>query len=93
MIVEERVRQLEEEGFDAERDDGYVEGQLLEVAHELVDECYPLQGPGEPEHVMDCNGRSLIAKHVGSPAGEMRMLVIAGALIAAEIDRRLRLAP
>lgn len=78
-IVQERRRQVEEEGYDADHDDGYVEGELALAAADLL-----LEG-ADPMNIEDPWG--LKARHKGN---RIRQLEIAGALVAAELDRLLR---
>lgn len=82
QIAAERVRQVEVEHFDADHDDEHVGGDLA-----LAAAAYALVGrsnlsdavwPFDPDWLKD--------------AGEDRNLVKAGALIAAELGRRLRTA-
>jgi hypothetical protein len=89
LIVEERDRQMHEEGWTTEHDDQHIPGDLaVEAAAlavygtdaELED---PLDRVGEKKR----DAWGLVEKHRDNP---VRMLVIAGALIAAEIDRMLR---
>ena len=93
LIAEERQRQIEAEGYTAEHDDKHTGGQLAlagaayavapdtafrakKLAHCMVySDLYPFENRFD--------GR---ANH-----GELRRLAIAGALIAAEIDRVIRL--
>jgi hypothetical protein len=67
LIAQERERQVTEEGWSAEHDDGHVRAELAWAAV-----CY-----AAPANIPN--------------AERIRMLVKAGALIAAEIDRLLRL--
>ena len=82
LIAEERQRQLDEEGWTPEGDAKYKDGELIRAALCYADSCSPF------------------VKYVGpntwpwDPAWDKRRqhstkrrLVIAGALIAAEIDR------
>lgn len=95
-IAAERERQVSAEGWSAEHDDGHTLGNLAVHAAALA-------VWGTDARVVDPHGRGSIgsddddyedawglqAKHSG--ASEVRRLEIAGALIAAEIDRLLRL--
>lgn len=94
-IAEERGRQLSVEGWSIEHDDEHTDGSLAVVAATLAvcgtdaTVCDPLNrgtpnAHGDAEH-HDAWG--LITKH---HKDELRCLVIAGALIAAEIDRIIR---
>lgn len=81
LIAAERKRQVEEEGWTPEHDDGHEDGDLLAAASEIV-------GYLDPTLIMDPDDHwGLIAKHSRKEGGDLRLLVIAGALIAAEIDR------
>jgi hypothetical protein len=89
LIAEERARQITEEGFDAERDDKHTIGELAAAAA-----CYAQFACAEALH-----GRTPVGYPGGwpwdgswwKPKGQIRDLVRAGALIAAEIDRLQRL--
>lgn len=81
LIAAERLRQKEKHGFDAKRDDGYVNGELLHAAMHFASpfpnfRCWPQDWD-----------KSWDKKDQNS---DLDNLVVAGALIAAEIDRRLR---
>lgn len=85
MIETERLRQIHEEGWSAEEDDGYLNDELLFAAI-----CYA------EEPLME-RMKNLIPVKWPWMSGwwkpsenQIRNLVKAGALIAAEIDRRLR---
>ena len=82
-IAAERNRQMVEEGWDAEHDEGHAEGSLSVAAA-----CYAVagvRGARSPAWPWDPKWDKR-AKH-----NRIRRLEIAGALIAAEIDRLLRL--
>lgn len=88
FIALERDRQKEQEGFDAKHDDQYVECQLIGAAIS-----YARWAAGSdrvdvedtwPDDWSD-KWHPAVKKH-----SEIESLVKAGALIAAEIDRRLR---
>jgi hypothetical protein len=96
LIAGERRHQVESEGWTPEHDDGHRYGDLAVIAAALAVD-------GTDATVKDPVGRihedgldtwGLIAKHgyLGSRPDRVRTLVIAGALIAAEIDRHLRAA-
>lgn len=86
LIAAERRRQVEEEGWTTEHDQGHPNGELAVVAAELA-----VDGTGA--EVKGWNFEEdmwgLVAKHGwdGTVPDGVRKLVIAGALIAAEIDR------
>lgn len=104
LVLAERVRQVEEEGWTRENDDRYVSAEMA-----LAAACYAAAAAGHP-HVFTrpqvsqqgegMNAGITIRAHDLWPwemlwdkrhqHEELRMLAIAGALIAAEIDRRLR---
>jgi len=98
LIVAERRRQIEVEGWMPEHDDGHDDASLAVIAAALAVHgtdavVVDAGGRGTPGAVNelgeqqdgDCWG--LLAKH---GANRVRALAIAGALIAAEIDRLLR---
>lgn len=98
LIEEERRRQIEEEGWTAGHDDLHIEGELaVAAARYAVSSLDELQAHcGRDPYLVTEGGDGLDAfpwpskwdkrdKH--SP---LRRLIIAGALIAAEIDRLLR---
>lgn len=88
-IAAERRRQIEKEGWDATHDEQHRRGELGNAAacyatppeHRLsLPRCPPLQWPWEEEWWKP------------TPGNRIRELEKAGALIAAEIDRLLRVA-
>jgi hypothetical protein len=81
LIGVERDRQMEVEGWTLEHDDAHANGILALAAAELAAYPYDVQHPYETDH---CGS---LAKHKHDP---IRRMVIAGALIAAEIDRLIR---
>jgi hypothetical protein len=87
-IVDERDRQLDRLGYDAERDDQYTDGQLAIAAA-----CYAIDETSAK--VTAGNGSDAWPLAVGRDKRDglsrLRKLEIAGALIAAEIDREQRL--
>ena len=78
MIQDERDRQISEENFGPQHDDDYIHGELAMAAvayikyNEHDNQC-PEEWPWSPEW--------------WKPGEDIRNLVKAGALIAAEIDR------
>lgn len=96
LIVEERRRQIEEEGFTAERDDGYTDGSLASAGA-----AYALAAATDPatRRVIDeFGGRGLPNSLCGvwpkswslswfRPKTRREDLVKAGALIIAELER------
>lgn len=93
LIAAERQRQVAAEGWTAEHDDNYTNNELVKAAYAY---CLPEDDrPG----VTDSCGKFTPACWPWeqswwkpSPDDRVRELVKAGALIAAEIDRLLRLA-
>ncbi len=82
LITDERQRQIEKEGFTAEHDKQYTDGQLIGAAMTYAmpsDLRYPINGiwPWTMEWFKP------------TPNNRIRELTKAGALIAAEIDRRI----
>lgn len=91
LIAEERKRQIEEEGWTAEHDDGHEDGELAIAAA-----CYALDSVQTNQVCMPDEevGPGMIywpweKKYFKptSPDDDVRQLAKAGALIAAEIDR------
>lgn len=80
LIVQERQRQINEKGFVAEHDDQWADGELTDAAAAL------LLGDEEMWPWFDDDEESTFKSE-----GNIEDLVRAGALIAAEIDRLLRL--
>jgi len=77
LISAERQRQIERENFTAAHDDQHSDGDLVRAAVAYIDPNGPFKWP---------DGRAPdFTKH-----GHVERLVIAGALLAAEIDRLLR---
>lgn len=92
LIAEERARQIHEKGWTAENDDRQESGELLECAVAIADEVYAgcEHTPGDTLCPESANHWPISrAFHVKKKYGRdhIRRLVIAGALIAAEIDR------
>ena len=83
LIAAERKRQIEQEGFSAEKDDRYTKKQLQSAAI-----CYLV--PVLKELVWPQDWSLLWWKP--TPNDRIRELIKAGALIAAEIDRLQRAA-
>lgn len=86
LIAEERARQVAQEGWTPDHDDEHSDGQMAQAAA-----CYALvameqvngeEGPFAPDPSMWPWDESW-----WKPKDEIRNLVRAGALIAAEIDR------
>lgn len=91
LIKRERSRQILDEGYDAEHDDRYNRGDLAVIAATLAVDGTDAKVTDPHERGSGADPWSLLRKH-GYEAGgdDIRKLTIAGALIAAEIDRRLR---
>jgi len=85
LIAEERLRQIEAEGWTPEHDDEHGGGQLADAAA-----CYALAGGGMPEDMFMAFWPWEGFWWKPTPRDPVRNLVKAGALIAAEIDRQLR---
>ena len=98
MIAAERRRQVEGESWTGPHDDGHINGELA-----LAAACYAIEsaGRGSVEYRLGhTGGLEINVDALGlywpfdrvwwKPGTEIRNLVKAGALIAAEIDRRLR---
>jgi hypothetical protein len=85
-IAAERKRQIEEEGFTAEHDDEWCKAELARAAV-----CYttPYGFVGLVANVWPHNWKKEWFKPL--PTNQIRNLEKAGALIAAEIDRLLRM--
>ncbi|NYT42302.1 hypothetical protein HZY97_16135 [Sphingomonas sp. R-74633] len=84
-VMGERARQIDAEGYTAERDDGYLQGELL-----LAADCYA-------EHARGRNGEAVPATWPWDaawwkPKHRARDLIRAGALYEAEIARLKRAA-
>ena len=105
LIANERQRQLNEKGYLAEVDDGHTTGELALVAalYASPEQLYSLSMQDDRSHQEP--GRRGLDIEINDPwpaywperydkrakHTPLRRLVIAGALIAAEIDRLLRL--
>ena len=93
MIVVERLRQVEGEGYTAEHDTQWNKNQMIEAAIS-----YAIAGTERNEVITDEGETVYIDSlwpwrllHFKPKEDPIRNLVVAGALIAAEIDRLLRL--
>ena len=94
LIEAERTRQVEEEGWTPEHDDGHRYGEIAVAAAELaVDGTDSWVTDSYADYVGPVDMCGSLAKfgHQGTAPDYVRTLVIAGALIAAEIDRVRRL--
>ena len=83
LIAEERQRQIDFEGFDAPHDDEPADHGHEELA--VAAACY-----AAPDHVKDGSWPWPVSHYKRIKHSRLKQLVIAGALIAAEIDRDLR---
>lgn len=83
LIAEERVRQVEK-GYNAAHDDGIVCGQLVIAAFLILDDIATWPSTKWSLDLVDY----VTTKYAGEP---IRLLTIAGALIAAEIERLQRM--
>ncbi len=89
LIAAERARQITKEGYDAEHDGQHDYGELAQAAAAYA--AYPARlmcldtgagDPGPPQDIFPWPEADKRAKH-----DQVRRLTIAGALIAAELDR------
>lgn len=83
LIAQERVRQVTSEGWDAAHDAEHAPGELA-----IAGACYALQGAAALTHHF-LTAMWPWGKEWWKPKTPMRNLARAGALIAAEMDRRL----
>jgi hypothetical protein len=81
-IAEERARQIEKEGFDSENDKNYLSGQLIDAAIAYAMICHD-RAEDEASGVWPWDIDWF------KPGSAIRNLEKAGALISAEIDRRI----
>lgn len=92
LIENERLRQIGEEGWTAEHDNAHTDGALWKAAA-----CYLLaadpEAPPTPGHVPLSWPWDGSWWKPASPVDPLKDLIRAGALIAAEIDRRIRRMP
>jgi hypothetical protein len=88
LIAEERQRQIDEEGYSFSHDKLHADGEIS-----LAAACYaahPLEIYYKEEYATETHFKQLIPFNqykIDNKKSELRKLVIAGALIAAEIDR------
>lgn len=90
LIARERQRQIDEEGWTAAEDDSNLKGQLAIAAA-----CYALNGTAavvhNPNADIGAEGWPWDAEYDKRDThSDLKQLVCAGALIAAEIDKELR---
>lgn len=81
LIAEERTRQISAENWTPEHDDSHRDGHLAKAAAELAAHGTDME---VTDHLSGPDVWGLVRKHHND---RQRQLVIAGALIAAEIDR------
>lgn len=88
LIAAERRRQVQDKGYDAAHDDRHDDCDLTWVASEIVAYVDPHHTltPEDPWGII----RTTERKHPDSEKSEIRLLVVAASLLAAEVDRRLR---
>lgn len=94
MIATERHRQASDHGYDAAHDDQHTDGSLLDAAGLIA---YDVRGgthttDPETEEDEDASWTERLAAHVQRKYADdpIHRLAIAGAFIAAEIDRMKR---
>lgn len=88
LIAAERVRQVEVKGFDAAHDDGHANGDIAIAAAALTLYTTDAEEPVLAHRTEDYRNTwmaELVRSCKGKP--DIRKLAIAGAMIAAEIDR------
>ncbi len=90
LIAAERARQIDEEGWTPEHDRQHTGGELAQAAAYYC--CRSNDLARLNEHIWPPEWHSSWAKREGLHLPTERDLVKAGALIAAELDRRLTLA-
>lgn len=98
LIEAERLRQITEEGWTPEHDDAHGDGELLEAAIAYARVVELRRSGFDTVHLWQLPAGVFAgtgwpwARSRFKPAGDVRDLVRAGALIAAEIDRLRRAA-
>jgi hypothetical protein len=91
MIEDERIRQIRVKGYTAEHDDAHEDGSIRAAALAILYRMEKWQPSLAMQHWTD-QWPMLLAYHVEKKhKAHVRRLAIAGALIAAEIDRLNRL--
>lgn len=90
LIAAERERQIAK-GYDSTHDDQHDDAMIVQVAQEIIAYVDPTVSldVADPWGIIKRTER----KYPNENDSDLRLLVIAGALIAAEIDRRQRVAP
>lgn len=79
LITEERQEQIKKHGFNSDHDRQFINGELLEAAMYAITESDEYSQPGLFD---DFEMNIELHRH-----DDLRNLIVAGALIAAEIDR------
>jgi len=87
LVCAERVRQVDDEGFSAERDDQYVRGELA-----LAAACYAAHAVGGGGAIASVQSLWPFPRAWWKPGTPARDLTKAAALLIAELDRRERAA-
>jgi len=90
LISDERARQIAVEGWTAEHDDGGESGELTAAATAYLQRARECSFYGEEPRTASPPSVWPWDAKFWKPGTTIRMLTKAGALIAAEIDRRLR---
>lgn len=91
LIVKERDRQKREEGYTTEHDDGeHLDGELAQAAACYIGAVLDRRDGMPEEEILAEPPREWPWTDFWKPKDDIRDLVRAGALIAAEIDKRLR---
>ena len=92
-IIGERARQLTQEGYTPEHDDEHTEGQLalLAAAYALSSRDEGFISSKKTMAMQQLENALLLYNWSFKPKDHIRDLVRAGALILAELERRLRL--
>ncbi len=85
LIKAERQRQIEKEGWTPQHDDAHTDGALVDAAAAYISQAGGHNWSGDVPHEWPWEAEGW------RPTTPLRDLVKAGALIAAEIDRLLRL--
>jgi hypothetical protein len=89
LIAQERRRQVLRKRYDAEHDDAHGDGSLLHAGVLLALDVAGLELAGVDPPSLDGPWPDCLLLHARAKHGddEVRLLTIAGAMIAAEIDR------
>jgi hypothetical protein len=94
LIAAERKRHVEQEGYSTFHDDEHTEGELSQAAAYYCYEDPFIESPAEAKESYDglwpYRWDERFAKRAGFPRPTLLDLVKSGALIAAELDRRIR---